>query len=185
MEPSLDCRTPPTSPELSRLKTKRRCPFGESPQPSKVPASESVMARDDSSTRTTDQSSTSITACAFEVLMNSQRSQRDAVHTSPLQPAVTSSSCQCWICHHYGDSMPCAFCEHSVCEMCVRQCDRCFGVFCAFCSTINYDNHEERPLCLTCHHEELRWQQNRAAQVVQQSGTWERPGMEVYRPLMA
>ena len=117
--------------------------------------------------------------------MNSQRSQRDAVHTSPLQPAVTSSSCQCWICHHYGDSMPCAFCEHSVCEMCVRQCDRCFGVFCAFCSTINYDNHEERPLCLTCHHEELRWQQNRAAQVVQQSGTWERPGMEVYRPLMA
>lgn len=61
MEPSLDCRTPPTSPELSRLKTKRRCPFGECPQPSKVPASESVMARDDSSTRTTDQSSTSIT----------------------------------------------------------------------------------------------------------------------------
>ena len=117
--------------------------------------------------------------------MNSQRSQRDAVHTSPLQPAVTSSSCQCWICHHYGDSMPCAFCEHSVCEMCVRQCDRCFGVFCAFCSTINYDNHEEHPLCLTCHHEELRWQQNRATQVVQQSGTWERPGMEVYRPLMA
>ena len=117
--------------------------------------------------------------------MNSQRSQRDAVHTSPLQPAVTSSSCQCWICHHYGDSMPCAFCEHSVCEMCVCQCDRCFGVFCAFCSTINYDNHEERPLCLTCHHEELRWQQNREAQVVQQSGTWERPGMEVYRPLMA
>lgn len=61
MEPSLDCRTPPTSPELSRLKTKRRCPFGESPQPSKVPASESVIARDDSSSRTTDQSSTSIT----------------------------------------------------------------------------------------------------------------------------
>lgn len=45
MEPILECRTPPASPELSRLVTKRRCPFGESPQPQKVQATESVMAR--------------------------------------------------------------------------------------------------------------------------------------------
>lgn len=45
MEPILECRTPPASPELSRLVTKRRCPFGESPQPAKLPATESVMAR--------------------------------------------------------------------------------------------------------------------------------------------
>lgn len=47
MEPILECRTPPASPELSRLVTKRRCPFGESPQPQKLPATESAMARGD------------------------------------------------------------------------------------------------------------------------------------------
>ena len=47
MEPIFECRTPPASPELSRLVTKRRCPFGESPQPQKLPATESVMARSD------------------------------------------------------------------------------------------------------------------------------------------
>ena len=47
MEPIFECRTPPASPELSRLMTKRRCPFGESPRPQKLPATESVMARSD------------------------------------------------------------------------------------------------------------------------------------------
>ena len=61
MEPILECKTPPASPEPSRLVTKRRCPFGESPQPSKVPATESVMARNDTSTCTVDQTSTSST----------------------------------------------------------------------------------------------------------------------------
>lgn len=45
MEPIFECRTPPTSPELSRLVTKRRCPFGESPQPQKLLATENVMTR--------------------------------------------------------------------------------------------------------------------------------------------
>ena len=83
--------------------------------------------------------------------------------------------------------MPCAFCEHSVCEMCVRQCDRCFGVFCAFCSTINYDNHEDRPLCLTCHNEELRLRRNRAANVgdVLQQSAWGHGRVDGHRPLTA
>ena len=50
MEPILECRTPPASPELSRLVTKRRCPFGESPQQPKVPATEAVMALNESCT---------------------------------------------------------------------------------------------------------------------------------------
>ena len=47
MEPIFECRTPPASPEVSRLVTKRRCPFGESPQPQKLHVSESNMARSD------------------------------------------------------------------------------------------------------------------------------------------
>ena len=57
MEPILECRTPPASPELSRLVTKRRCPFGESPQQPKVPATEAVMALNGSASCTVDQSS--------------------------------------------------------------------------------------------------------------------------------
>lgn len=178
MEPILECRTPPASPELSRLVTKRRCPFGESPQQSKFPATEAVMAH------TVDQSSND---CAFQLLMNSQRNQsRDPGPSQTDQSAVISSSL-CWVCHQQGEAMPCAFCEHSVCEMCVRQCDRCFGVFCAFCSTIKYDNHEDRPLCLTCHNEELRLQKLRVANVgvSQQSGVQRQGKVERYRLLTA
>lgn len=119
------------------------------------------------------------TGCAFQMLMNSQRNQ---------SPMTTITSSLCWVCHQQRESMPCAFCEHSVCEMCVRQCDRCFGVFCSFCSTINYDNHEDRPLCLSCHYEELRQQRNRAVQAgsIQPSVTWNgQRGLEEYRPLTA
>lgn len=120
------------------------------------------------------------------MLMNSQRNhEADVGHPLPSLTATITSS-PCWVCHQQRESMPCAFCERNVCEMCVRQCDRCFGVFCAFCSTINYDNHEDRPLCLTCHHEELRQQRSKAAQtgLVQQSTTWRgQGGLEGYRPL--
>ena len=44
MEPILECRTPPPSPEPSRLVTKRRCSFGESPQQPKVAAREGAVA---------------------------------------------------------------------------------------------------------------------------------------------
>ena len=88
--------------------------------------------------------------------MNNQKNQQKDCTVPPLDQMVAVSFSVCWVCYQQSEIMPCAFCEHSVCEMCVRQCDRCVGVFCSFCSTINYDNHEDRPLCLTCHNEELR-----------------------------
>ena len=128
-----------------------------------------------------------ITDCAFELLMNSQRNQNKDVGQPLLDPTVTTSLSLCWVCNQQGEAMPCAFCEHSVCEMCVRQCDRCFGVFCSFCSTINYDNHEDRPLCLTCHNEELRLRRNRMvnAGAMQQPGAWAKAGVDGHRPLTA
>ncbi|CAH3175988.1 unnamed protein product, partial [Porites evermanni] len=139
MDPILECRTPPASPELSRLVTKRRCPFGESPHQSKMPATEATIAINEHTN--TDNggdvcysgssfinASDTITDNAFEVLMNSQRNQGDDDSQPSLKPATVSSLC--WVCHQQGEEMPCAFCEHNACEMCVRQCDRCFGVFC-------------------------------------------------------
>ena len=129
--------------------------------------------------------SDTITDNAFEVLMNSQRNQGDDVSQPTLKPATVSSLC--WVCHQQGEEMPCAFCEHNACEMCVRQCDRCFGVFCTFCSTINYDNHEDRPLCLTCHNEDMRFQQKRDANAgaMQQPGAWQQGHTGGFRPLTA
>lgn len=46
MDPIRECRTPPASPELSRLVTKRRCPFGESPHQSKMPVKENTNTDD-------------------------------------------------------------------------------------------------------------------------------------------
>lgn len=95
-----------------------------------------------------------LTDCAFEFLMNSHKLNT----VDQKQPLYSTMMVTCWVCQQCKETMPCAFCEHSVCEMCVRQCDRCFGVFCSFCSTINYDSREDRPLCLTCNAEEFKRQ---------------------------
>lgn len=153
MELILECRTPPPSPEPNRLITKRRCPFGESPQQPKVAAREGEMAPD---LQTNIMEEDTSVDCAFTLLMNNQKNQRKDCTVPPVDQMASVSFSVCWVCYQPSEIMPCAFCEHSVCEMCVRQCDRCVGVFCSFCSTINYDNHEDRPLCLTCHNEELR-----------------------------
>ena len=58
----------------------------------------------------------------------------------------------CFICQSEAEeTVPCDFCEHEVCDMCIRQCERCFGVFCSFCSTINYEQKKDRAFCLSCH----------------------------------
>ena len=98
----------------------------------------------------------------MQLLMNSQKQQnRTSGHCQYLQsPLSTSTSFEnCWVCQKSTETMPCAFCEHNACEMCVRQCIKCLGVFCGFCSTINYDHRDDRPLCLTCNAEEMKRRQ--------------------------
>lgn len=151
--------TPPTSPDTSRLVTKRRCPFGESPQQCKVAATDEARDMYTSQSQAHVEEPEISPGYTFQLLMNSQKcQQRTPGHCQYLQsPLSTTTSFEnCWVCQKASETMPCAFCEHSACEMCVRQCDKCLGVFCGFCSTINYDRRDDRPLCLTCNAEELR-----------------------------
>lgn len=81
----------------------------------------------------------------------------------PLEPpSKTDTFSKCWLCEKPSEMMPCTFCERGVCEMCVRQCDKCFGVFCSCCATVKYDRHEDRAMCLGCNHEELKKRRTRA-----------------------
>ncbi|XP_078001147.1 uncharacterized protein LOC144453689 [Glandiceps talaboti] len=59
----------------------------------------------------------------------------------------------CYVCHRPTETIPCKFCERNTCEMCIRQCERCCGVFCCFCSTINYRGRYDRAFCLSCNTE--------------------------------
>ncbi|KAL3873810.1 hypothetical protein ACJMK2_036895 [Sinanodonta woodiana] len=62
---------------------------------------------------------------------------------------VGSSNCQC--CKGQAASQDrCGFCEKSVCQGCIRQCQSCSGNFCQFCSVVNYDEVTERAFCLNC-----------------------------------
>ncbi|XP_031565778.1 uncharacterized protein LOC116300942 isoform X2 [Actinia tenebrosa] len=141
----------PSSPDASLLLTKRRCPFGESPREMKVPAS-------DLEHRIPGHDNQGYTA--FQILMQ---------HSQQSQPGTaTPSYTSCWVCAKQSEIMPCTFCEHGVCEMCVRQCDKCFGVFCSFCATVKYDQHEDRALCLTCNAEEIKKNKMRVASNVGQ-----------------
>jgi hypothetical protein len=90
------------------------------------------------------------------MLMHSQQPQA-------LVPSSNYTLSKCWVCEKQSETMPCTFCERGVCEMCVRQCDKCFGVFCSFCATVKYDRHEDRALCLTCNAEDIRKNKMRVA----------------------
>jgi len=46
---------------------------------------------------------------------------------------------------------PCSFCDRIVCRpSCIHSCERCYGRFCTFCSTVNYNGRLERIYCLDC-----------------------------------
>lgn len=51
-------------------------------------------------------------------------------------------------------TIPCSFCETIVCNLCVRQCEKCQDVFCSFCSTYNYETRQDRVFCLSCNRDE-------------------------------
>ncbi|KXJ18735.1 uncharacterized protein LOC110231866 [Exaiptasia diaphana] len=145
----------PRSPDTSLLLTKRRCPFGESPRGMKV--SGSINSDDNTTNSRTGRGALSYEnienggESAFQILMQSQQNQHpDESSSSPM------TSSKCWLCEKHYETMPCAFCERAVCEMCVRQCTKCFGVFCSCCATVKYDSHEDRALCLGCNSEELK-----------------------------
>ncbi|EDO41261.1 predicted protein [Nematostella vectensis] len=154
MEPAA---TPPSSSceFSSRLLTKRRCPFGESPQQN-VKIAATAREENQGPARGLKSffgnSGFSSGFSAFHIMMNSQKAN-SSISTASY---ATNSTSKCWVCQHAKETLPCAFCEHGACEMCVRQCSKCFGVFCSFCSTIIYDHCEDSALCLTCHAEEFR-----------------------------
>lgn len=61
-----------------------------------------------------------------------------------------SNACQS--CQRSGLHNPikCSFCDKVTCVNCSRSCLICEGMFCQFCSVINYDECFERSLCLQC-----------------------------------
>eukprot|EP01116_Phalansterium_solitarium_P011212 TRINITY_DN26827_c0_g1_i1.p1 TRINITY_DN26827_c0_g1~~TRINITY_DN26827_c0_g1_i1.p1 ORF type:complete len:164 (+),score=9.37 TRINITY_DN26827_c0_g1_i1:54-494(+) len=59
----------------------------------------------------------------------------------------------CDVCSKQRDVIPCSYCGHAVCELCVRQCEKCHDIFCTFCSTVNYHTKRERVFCLCCNSE--------------------------------
>lgn len=101
-----------------------------------------------------------INGTAFSILMQSQQIKQTQ---QPSSNNVTFN--KCWLCEQPSETMPCNFCERRVCEMCVRQCDRCFGVFCSCCATVKYDQHEDRALCLGCNSEEFKRRRVKAVPV--------------------
>lgn len=95
---------------------------------------------------------------AFLILMQSQKN----LQIQDTKPNQRTSNYKCWLCEKFTETMPCTFCEHRICEMCIRQCDRCFGVFCSCCTIVKYDRHEDRALCLGCNNEETKKNRVRA-----------------------
>ncbi len=74
--------------------------------------------------------------------------------------AVQCDSLNCHVCHggskSFAPCVQCDFCERKTCDYCLIKCDKCHNYFCRLCSTSNYDQREDRYLCLSCNDEENR-----------------------------
>mmetsp|Transcript_52252 Transcript_52252/g.62949 ORF Transcript_52252/g.62949 Transcript_52252/m.62949 type:complete len:238 (+) Transcript_52252:123-836(+) len=49
---------------------------------------------------------------------------------------------------------PCSFCERNACGDCNRKCKACNGVFCNFCSIVDFDGVIEEIFCLDCNRDD-------------------------------
>ncbi|KAL6046261.1 hypothetical protein QOT17_022304 [Balamuthia mandrillaris] len=56
----------------------------------------------------------------------------------------------CHTCQKLQDCFCCSFCQYASCLCCGRRCVACSKLYCGFCSTTNYDQKEERTMCLDC-----------------------------------
>ncbi|XP_078001207.1 uncharacterized protein LOC144453740 [Glandiceps talaboti] len=45
---------------------------------------------------------------------------------------------------------PCNYCDKPICSHCHQRCDNCSGVYCLFCTTVNYDDRYEKRFCVNC-----------------------------------
>ncbi|XP_014670691.1 PREDICTED: uncharacterized protein LOC106811540 isoform X2 [Priapulus caudatus] len=81
-------------------------------------------------------------------------------HTSPLRTGNSSTVqvqqvvavvVECHQCKKSSESWSiCGFCESKMCLPCSLTCSRCSGLFCNFCSVVNYETSEDRIFCLNC-----------------------------------
>ncbi|KAJ1488663.1 hypothetical protein T484DRAFT_1938673 [Baffinella frigidus] len=79
---------------------------------------------------------------AFEVLMKPRK--------APREEDQDLLACRICRCSKAVAASACAHCTKTTCTRCVVKCAVCDHSFCSPCSTINYDQREERTLCLGC-----------------------------------
>ncbi|XP_041094001.1 apoptosis regulatory protein Siva-like [Polyodon spathula] len=56
----------------------------------------------------------------------------------------------CALCTRAGSSAPCVRCEKAACRSCWRRCSLCQRDHCFLCCAPNYDERDERLICVDC-----------------------------------
>lgn len=79
-----------------------------------------------------------------------------AAHVPPPAPAPATAPAKCGSCAKTAQCAACAYCERPACAGCARRCEACDGLFCAICSTVDYQSRYERVVCLSCAEEAAR-----------------------------
>lgn len=74
------------------------------------------------------------------------RMKAPAAAVQPMETTVT-----CFACTGTVDTVvTCSFCCRKACHACVSSCIKCQGLFCKYCSSVNYDESQTRIFCLDC-----------------------------------
>lgn len=64
-----------------------------------------------------------------------------------------SDGSSCHYCERAAGVVECERCEHRLCDMCVRGCERCATTSCPCCCVVDFDCPVERTLCAGCYDE--------------------------------
>lgn len=116
------------------MKTKRRNPFGEEEYRESKNIKNDIESIYDKTVRmlmqSTQQQVRRVLSQDVEVEEWTESSFLNSLHEEDVS---------CFVCNkEVNSAVPCSYCARDVCDLCVRQCEKCSDVFCTFCTTHKY-----------------------------------------------
>ncbi|KAI8336980.1 hypothetical protein BC941DRAFT_426279 [Chlamydoabsidia padenii] len=73
-----------------------------------------------------------------------------AQNPSPSTAIQQQDTLNCFRCPSLTSSCSCTFCEYSICQQCIQQCQGCNSFYCTACSVKDYSTDDEKVYCLSC-----------------------------------
>eukprot|EP00051_Salpingoeca_urceolata_P031584 m.494793 g.494793 ORF g.494793 m.494793 type:complete len:243 (-) comp41802_c0_seq1:192-920(-) len=153
---AVDMEQTPSPVKPSRVRVKRRNPFGEA-CPLQLKTFVQPTEPDEQIAARTRMLLHRGAARQGRAMAKAVKPGRPGVMGPAFAGTCRGTCGQCFVCLGQGPlGPPCDFCEREACEACSRECAICQEIFCSFCSVVNFDERWDRVFCMACNEEESK-----------------------------